>query len=205
LVPKEIKHHRSVRQWCRRFGRKPEDAILDSSYMHDAMGGIKDRERRGRPDIVQYFLLSVLESPAGKEGLVDVYVHTYGGKLFYIEPETRIPRSYSRFIGIMSQVLLGEDTPKIHPISKGVDEIIVAKRRSGAKVIVLDEDGRWALPEDVVEKDTLAIIGGFPHGTFQRIYPADDRVKIHDKVLPAWAVGSEIVAGWERRFLFPRI
>jgi len=173
--------------------------------MHDAMRGLKDAERRGRPDIVHYFLLNVLESPAGKEGLVDMYVHTYKNKLFYVEPETRIPRSYTRFVGIMSQVLRGEDTPHIHPVKQRVDEIIVEKKQEGAKIIVLDEDGRWALPEDVVKKDTLAIVGGFPHGTFQRIYPADDRVKIYDKVLPAWAVGSEIVAGWERRFLFPRV
>ena len=205
LVPKALKHHRSVRQWCRRFGRRPEDAILDSNYMHDAMKDIKDADRRGRPDIVHYFLLNVLESPAGKEGLVDVYVHTYQNKLIYVEPETRIPRSYTRFVGIMSQVLRGEDTPRIHPISKSVDELIMEKKKGGAKVVVLDEDGRWALPEDFLEKDTLVIIGGFPHGTFRRIYPSDDRVKIYDKVLPAWTVGSEVTAGWERRFLFPRI
>ncbi len=173
--------------------------------MHDAMVGLKDAERRGRPDIVQYFLLNVLESPAGKEGLVDAYVHTYQNKIFYVEPETRIPRSYTRFMGIMSQVLRGEDTPRIHPLSKSVNEIIMEKKQEGAKIVVLDEDGRWGLPENFLKKESLAIIGGFPHGTFQRIYPADDRVKIHDKVLPAWAVGSEIVAGWERRFLFPPV
>jgi len=204
-VPKEIKHHRAVRAWCKRFGRKPEEAILDSSYMHDAMAELKDAERRGRPDIVHYFLLSVLESPAGKEGLVDVYIHTYQNMLLYVEPETRIPRGYNRFVGIMSQVLRGTDTPRIHPLEHKVDDIIIKKKQEGARIVVLDEDGRWALPEDVVRKNTLAIVGGFPHGTFKRIYPADDRVKIYDKVLPAWAVGAEITAGWKRRFLFPRV
>jgi len=170
--------------------------------MWRAMEGLKDKERRGRPDIVHYFLLNVLESPAGKEGLVDVYVHTYDGKIFYVEPETRIPRAYGRFIGIMSQVLRGEDTPKIHPIEKNVNEIIEGKKNARFKIIVLDEDGRTNLPEQAVARDSFVIIGGFPHGTFRRIYPADDRVKIHDRVLPAWVVGAEVAAGWERRFLF---
>ncbi|HID08731.1 TPA: 16S rRNA methyltransferase, partial [Candidatus Micrarchaeota archaeon] len=71
LVPEEIRHHRSVRAWCRRFGRKPDEAVLDVSYMRSAMKGLPDAERRGRPDIVHYFLLSVMEGPAGQEGLVD--------------------------------------------------------------------------------------------------------------------------------------
>ncbi len=170
--------------------------------MVDVVRQLPDGERRGRPDIVHYFLLSVLESPAGKEGLVDVYVHTYGGQTFYVEPETRIPRSYARFIGIVSKVLRGEDTPRIHPLEAKPDDIIVNKRGEGFKIIVLDENGRMALPEQAVAKDTVAVIGGFQRGSFKHIYPTDDRVKIYDGILPAWAVGSEVVAGWERRFLY---
>ncbi|GEM_PF-4683387 len=191
-----------MRQWCRRFGRRPEEAILDVNYMRDVLQRLPDGERRGRPDIVQYFLLSVLESPAGKEELVDVYVHTYGSKLFYVEPGTRIPRSYSRFIGIMSQVLRGEDTPRIHPLRESPHDVIARKKEDGFAIVGLDEDGELARPEDVLKRDSLVIIGGFQRGDFMGAYSAERWIKIGPRVYPSWVVGAEVAAGWERRFPF---
>jgi len=170
--------------------------------MLDAMRDLPDRERRGRPDIVHYFLLNVLETPAGKEGLVDVYVHTYDGRMFYVEPETRVPRSYARFVGIMSQVLRREDTPRIHPIETSPHDIIAEKKRSGYAIVGLDEDGTLAKPEDVLDRNSLVIVGGFPHGDFRGAYSAERWIKIGEEVYPSWVVGAEVVAGWERRFLF---
>lgn len=166
------------------------------------MGDLEDAERRGRPDIVHYFLLNVLESPAGKKGLVDVYVHTYDGKMFYVEPETRVPRSYTRFVGIMSQVLRGMDTPRIHPLKDGPHDIIARKKKEGYQIVGMDEDGELALPEEVLNRDSLVIIGGFPHGDFRGGYSAERWIKIGNDVYPSWVVGAEVVAGWERKFLF---
>ncbi len=202
LVPRSIRHHPSVRAWCRRFGRKPYEAVLDKNYMLDAMKHLPDMERRGRPDIVHYFLLNVLESPAGKDGLVDVYVHTYGGQMFYVEPETRIPRGYARFIGVISQVLLGEDTPRIHPLKGSPHDIIVEKKREGFAIIGMDEDGSLAKPEEVLKQNSVVIIGGFPRGDFRGAYSAERWIRLGEKVYPSWVVGAEVVAGWERRFLF---
>lgn len=201
-MPKEIRHHRSVRVWCRRFGRKPDEAILDINYMREAMGELPDAKRRGRPDIVQYFLLNVLESPAGMDGLVEVYVHTYDGKMFYVEPETRIPRSYARFVGIMSQVLRGEDTPRIHPLDKNPHQIIKEKKELGFKIMGLDEQGELALPEEVLGRNSLVIIGGFQRGDYRGSYYAERWIKIGNEIYPSWVVGAEVVAGWERKFLF---
>ncbi len=175
---------------------------MDVNYMRDVVQKLPDANRRGRPDIVHYFLLNVLESPAGKEGLVDVYVHTYDGKMFYVEPETRIPRAYSRFIGVMSQVLRGEDTPKIHPLPKSPHDVVAEKKREGFAIIGLDEDGELARPEDVLNRDSLVIVGGFQRGDFRGAYSAERWIKIGPRVYPSWVVGAEVAAGWERRFLF---
>jgi len=202
LVPESLRRHPAVRSWCRRFGRRPDDAILDSAYMWRAMKGLPDRERRGRPDIVHYFLLNVLESPAGREGLVDVYVHTIGGKMFYVEPGTRVPRSYTRFIGILAQLLRGEDTPHIHPLERGPHQIIGEKQRQGYAILGMSERGILAKPEEYLDRNSLVLIGGFPHGEFRGAYSAERWVRIGDDVYPSWVVGAEVTAGWERRFLF---
>ncbi len=201
LVPKEIWNHPAVRSWCRRFGRTPATAILDASYMHSAMVGLKDRERRGRPDIVQLFLLTVLESPAGVSGLVDVYIHTRKGNMFYVEPGTRIPRAYTRFIGLFSQLLRGKDTPRIHPIPKDPIQIVQEKRKEGYTIVLMDEEGESVPLSSVLSRNTLVIVGGFPRGGFTRDYDPDYRVSLGPVSLSAHAVGCRVVSEWERLYM----
>ncbi len=201
LVPKNLWNHPAVRSWCRRFGRTPATAILDATYMHSAMVGLPGRERRGRPDIVHTFLLTVLESPAGVSGLVDVYVHTRGGKVFYVEPGTRIPRAYTRFVGLFSQLLRGKDTPRIHPLERNPEDIVREKRESGYTIILMDEGGERVPLSSVLARDSLVIVGGFPHGSFSRDYEPDHRVSLASFPLSAHAVGCRVVSEWERLYM----
>lgn len=55
-----------------------------------------------RPDIVHQSLLSLLDSPLNKSGLLKIYIQTSQNILIYINPETKIPRTYKRFAGMMS-------------------------------------------------------------------------------------------------------
>jgi len=96
-VPHEIWRHPAVVKNARRRGKKPGETLLDVSLHYHAMKNLKDREKRGRPDIVHTTLLELLESPLNKEGHLEVYVHTYQGHVIFIDPSTRIPRNYNRF------------------------------------------------------------------------------------------------------------
>ena len=59
-----------------------------------------------RPDIVHQELLAILYSPLNKAGRVHaVYVHTQKNILIKISPQTRIPRTFKRFCGLMVQLL----------------------------------------------------------------------------------------------------
>lgn len=58
-----------------------------------------------RPDIIHQELMAVLDSPLNKAGLVKVYVHTEKNVLIEINPQTRIPRTFKRFSGLMVQCL----------------------------------------------------------------------------------------------------
>ncbi|KAF5737646.1 putative Nucleolar essential protein [Tripterygium wilfordii] len=59
-----------------------------------------------RPDIIHQALLSILDSPLNKAGMVrSIYVKTEKGVLFEVRPHVRIPRTFKRFAGLMLQLL----------------------------------------------------------------------------------------------------
>ncbi|KAJ7982861.1 Alpha/beta knot methyltransferase [Mycena polygramma] len=58
-----------------------------------------------RPDITHQCLLTLLDSPLNKAGLLQVYIHTAKGVLIEINPHVRIPRTFKRFSGLMVQLL----------------------------------------------------------------------------------------------------
>ena len=58
-----------------------------------------------RPDITHQMLLTLLDSPLNKAGLLTVYVHTAQGILIEVSPSVRFPRTYKRFAGLMVQLL----------------------------------------------------------------------------------------------------
>jgi len=58
-----------------------------------------------RPDITHQCLLTLLDSPLNKAGLLQVYIHTAKGTLIEVNPHVRIPRTFKRFSGLMVQLL----------------------------------------------------------------------------------------------------
>uniref|UniRef100_A0A914V2D4 18S rRNA (pseudouridine-N1)-methyltransferase n=1 Tax=Plectus sambesii TaxID=2011161 RepID=A0A914V2D4_9BILA len=58
-----------------------------------------------RPDILHQCLLMLLDSPLNRAGLLQIYVHTSKNVLIEISPQTRLPRTYDRFAGLMVQLL----------------------------------------------------------------------------------------------------
>lgn len=54
-----------------------------------------------RPDIAHQCLLMLFDSPLNRAGLLQVYVHTENNVLIEINPQTRIPRTFKRFAGLM--------------------------------------------------------------------------------------------------------
>ena len=59
-----------------------------------------------RPDITHQCLLTLLDSPLNKAGLLQVYIHTAKGVLIEVNPTVRIPRTFKRFSGLMGMSLL---------------------------------------------------------------------------------------------------
>lgn len=48
-------------------------------------------------------LLTLLDSPLNKAGLLQVYIQTAKGVLIEVNPSVRIPRTFKRFAGLMGK------------------------------------------------------------------------------------------------------
>lgn len=59
-----------------------------------------------RPDITHQSLLMLFDSPLNRAGLLQVYVRTNHNVLIEINPQTRIPRTFKRFCGLMGKYLI---------------------------------------------------------------------------------------------------
>lgn len=72
-----------------------------------------------RPDITHQCLLMALDSPLNKAGLLRVYVRTSKNVLIEIDPHTRIPRTFKRFSGLMSNIdlLIARSDYMIHVLT----------------------------------------------------------------------------------------
>ena len=49
-------------------------------------------------------LLMLMDSPLNRAGLLQVYIHTEKNALIEINPQTRIPRTFERFCGLMGKL-----------------------------------------------------------------------------------------------------
>lgn len=58
-----------------------------------------------RPDITHQSLLMLFDSPLNRAGLLQVYIHTNKNVLIEVNPQTRIPRTFKRFGGLMGTYL----------------------------------------------------------------------------------------------------
>ena len=204
LVPKAILDHPAVVNHARKRGKRPEEILLDSTYHHSALKKLEDGERRGRPDIVHICLLNALESIANKEGLLRVYVHTRNDEVIYIKPETRIPRNYNRFVGLMESLFKNRTVPKdlelLRIEEKSLEELVDEIGSDG--VFVMHEEGKLTKPSDFGKtlselENPLVIVGGFPHGDFRSEIPGE-KISLYKAPLMAWTVVNEVIVNFER-------
>jgi rRNA small subunit pseudouridine methyltransferase Nep1 len=207
LVPAEISREPSVVKNARKRGKKPVEILLDISVHYHAARKLKDWMKRGRPDIVHTTLLQLLDGPAARNGLVNVFVHTYGNKLISFKTGVRIPRNYNRFTGLMEQLLVegrvppGSREPLIRVEDYGLEDF---PQKTGLKgLILLWEKGEPAelgsLVTRAIEEGYAIGIGAFQHGDFSEsvLEIATEKYSIYKESLPTWIVASRLITAFE--------
>jgi len=213
-IPKSLWNHPSVVRYAEKRGKHPKFILLDRSYHHTAMKTLKGNEKRGRPDIVHFALLEASGSPLNKEGLLQVYVHTFSDYVITVAPETRLPKNYNRFIGLMEQLF---EFKKIPP--SGHFLLTVKKQKlpqllkivKPTYVLAFSRKGNRCTLENAVLKlsnkeKPVAIVGGFPHGHFsgETSKLADETVAIDPEMLETWTITSRLIYEYERAISLPR-
>ncbi|MDM7912635.1 MAG: hypothetical protein QUS09_06005 [Methanotrichaceae archaeon] len=204
-VPQEIANHPAVRANAAKRKKPALQILLDSTLHHSAMKRLAGADRRGRPDIVHFFLLLGLESVLSRRGLLRIFVHTRNDELIVVDPATRLPKNYARFVGLMESLFADKMVPSRgapllelnegYPLRRCLEEI------PHSEVIVLSEQGkRVRLKEHFSGKDDLlCVIGGFSRGDFRSdVYSeADEVISIFEEPLTVWTVESELIVNYE--------
>lgn len=186
LIPKKMYEDKTILNYSNKMNKKPSEVILDVSYHYNAMkkNNLKESWKRGRPDIIHLALLTGLTSPLYKSGLNDIYIHTRNNQVIFFNPklQIRIPKSYLRFEGLMTKLLIEQ---KIMNEENIENEYLVKiennltfeglKNRINPDITIgFSSSGQnKTFPEILNEnfdQDTnvLFAIGGFQHGYFSR-------------------------------------
>ncbi len=205
VVPPPLQGHPAVRTSAKKRGRSPAAILLDSSLHHPALRTFPDGERRGRPDIVHLFVLLCLDSVLNAQGQLRTIVHTRNDDVIRIAPETRIPKNYPRFVGLMEDLFQRGAVPEDKPL------LTLERGTPLAKLLGELPAPRWAFKEGgepvnlwtafaKLEGDLVAVVGGFPHGDFRSPVAGlcDRVVSIHEEPLRAWTVTSEILVAYRQ-------
>ncbi|MCK4718697.1 MAG: 16S rRNA methyltransferase [Thermoplasmata archaeon] len=206
LVPEKIMGHPAVRKNAEKRGKKPALTLLDSGLHGQALRGLSDGERRGRPDIVHFFLLLAQDSTANIEGHLRVWVHTRNDEVIHISPETRIPHNASRFFGLMeslfqNRVVPNKDKPLLRMEKMDLEGLL--KKIDGKKICFHPDAPIVPLQplfEEEKEKgDVTIVVGGFAEGDF--LSPVskmvDDTISIYLGLMKVWTVVSKILVNYE--------
>ncbi|MCS7130599.1 MAG: 16S rRNA methyltransferase [Archaeoglobaceae archaeon] len=199
IVPAEIRNHPAVISDARRRKKKVSEILLDDSKHHSAMERLKFREKRGRPDIVHQCLLLLLDSPMRNN--YEIYVHTLGGMIIRVANETRLPRNYNRFVGLMENLFKERIIKDGEKILLEILDSKLSELVKGKDVILLSEKGEKFSPE-ILKGDLAICIGAFAHGDFFKSTLKElgnfKAVSIGKESFSSLYVTSKILAEYER-------
>jgi rRNA small subunit pseudouridine methyltransferase Nep1 len=214
VIPQALRSNPTIVRQAKKRGLKPANMLLDISIHHQLISGLPDHARRGRPDIVQITLLSILGSPLCKENLVQVYVHTRDDLVIEIDSSARLPRVYNRFLGLISQLFEAGRVPPssekpLMKLEKSTIKTLI-RRLNPTSITLFTRTGEPATVEETIrqlsgEDRPLIIVGGFPHGHLseENAKLAQRKISIDKSMLEAWVVASRVVYEYERAIGLP--
>ena len=213
-VPEKLWSHPAVRRHSKRQRKPPQQLILDRSLHHQAMKKLDDNIKRGRPDITHFALLESLGSPLNKEGLLQVYVHTREDYVISVNPSTRLPRNYNRFIGLMEQLFQQRKVPARGETLLKLEHKTLRQLLTETEadyILALSREGNPKTLQETISRlkpkqKPAIIVGGFPHGHLVETttHLADEIVCIDPEMLEVWTVTSRAIYEYEKTLSLPK-
>ncbi|XP_011211859.1 ribosomal RNA small subunit methyltransferase NEP1 [Bactrocera dorsalis] len=167
-----------------------------------------------RPDITHQCLLMLFDSPLNRAGLLQVYVRTEKNVLIEINPQTRIPRTFKRFAGLMVQLLhkfsvRASDTSAM--LMKVIKNPITDHLPVGCKKYAMSFSGKLVAncrdlvprvqengenTEELAEEPIALIVGAFAHGVLNPDY-SEGLFSISNYPLSAAIACSKLCSAFE--------
>ncbi|XP_029047599.2 ribosomal RNA small subunit methyltransferase NEP1 isoform X1 [Osmia bicornis bicornis] len=155
-----------------------------------------------RPDIAHQCLLMLMDSPLNRAGLLQVYIHTEKNVLIEVNPQTRIPRTFKRFAGLMVQLLhkfsvRASDGPmKLLKVIKNpvTDHLPVGCR----KIVMSFSANKVQNPRELVPADEpiAIVVGAMAHGQVNPDY-SEDTISISNYPLSGALTCSKLCTAFE--------
>ncbi len=212
-IPRSLWKHPLIKRHAKKRRKHPRFLLLDRSYHDAAMKNLKDSEKRGRPDIVYFALLEALGTPLNKEGHLKIYVHTFNDRVVHVNPEVRLPKSYTRFVGLFEQLFQLRRIPPAGPAlllleRKNLDQLL--QDIECDYVVAFSTKGSRGRLDETMQKlgareRSTVLIGGFAHGHFSETTAklADEILCIDPEMLEAGVVASRVIYDYERAISLP--
>ncbi|MFX1420077.1 MAG: 16S rRNA methyltransferase [Promethearchaeota archaeon] len=205
LIPKNIRDHPAVKKNF--SSRIYSSQLLDNSLHFSAMKNLRNREKRGRPDIIHSCLLNALGAPLNKNGNLKLYLHTINNKIFEFNPDIRIARNYNRFKGLMAKLLIDGsieiENSKLIALFEGSLKDLITKFEN-SEVYLFSTKGTLMnkyneLFTSDIEKNYITIVGGFQKSSFSKdiINLSKNLISISKYPLDAWIVTNRIITYYE--------
>jgi len=203
LVPPELLKERCILNNARSRGKAPEKILLDASHHHPAFSKLPESERRGRPDIVHFYLMLSLDSDLSADGKLRAFVHTRNNDVIAVKPETRLPPNYPRFVGLIEQLYEQRVVPSrenaLLELRNEVPLDMLVKALKPDEVVVLAQEGdQLPLPEkfaSLTGERVVVIIGGFSKGGFRSDlgkFP-HSKASLGPRMMKVWTVTSKVL------------
>eukprot|EP01123_Difflugia_compressa_P010690 TRINITY_DN3981_c0_g1_i1.p1 TRINITY_DN3981_c0_g1~~TRINITY_DN3981_c0_g1_i1.p1 ORF type:complete len:235 (-),score=36.73 TRINITY_DN3981_c0_g1_i1:46-750(-) len=159
-----------------------------------------------RPDIAHQCLLMLFDSPLNKAGMLVVYVRTQKNILFKIDPQTRIPRTYKRFAGLMVQLLHefkiksveNEGNKTLLKVIKSpiTDHLPIACKKIGTSVKGTPVNINKFVADMNPEEPVVFVVGAMSKGSINADY-CEQSVSISNYPLSGAVVCSRICQAFE--------
>jgi len=212
-VPEKLWKHPSVKRHAKRQNKSSSQLLLDRSFHHRAMTRLENNLKRGRPDITHFVLLEALGSPLNKEGLLRVYVHTNQDCVIEVNPLARLPKNYSRFVGLMEQLFEQGKIPAEGETLLTIEKRTLKQLISETKpdhTLGFSTEGKPETIQDAIfsfkpKQNPAVVVGGFAHGHFKETTTQliDELVCADSEMLEAWTIASRIIYEYERVLSLP--
>ncbi|KAJ3157762.1 18S rRNA pseudouridine methyltransferase [Geranomyces variabilis] len=187
-------------------GKEGHYALLNCDDHHHLLTKHGRSVAESRPDITHQCLLTLLDSPLNKAGLLQVYIHTTKGVLIEVNPHVRIPRTFKRFCGLMVQLLHKLSIRSVNgpeKLLKVIKNPITDHFPPNARKITMSSEvpairlGPYvsALPSD---QPVVFFIGAMAHGADNWVDDiVDDKISVSEYPLSASVTCGKLTCAFE--------